>query len=382
MRCLSSLLLTGLASGALLAADVHLVEEIVAKINGDIITRSEIDRTRKQTQAELTARGVKGEALAKAMKEREKDILRDRIDQLLLVQKANILSINVDSEISRYMADIQLQNKIADSEKFQQWIREQTGMTFEDFRAETKNGMLTQRVIRQEVGSKISVPRAELQKYYEEHKKELVREEQVFLREILVSTEGKDEKSIAAAEKKAKSLADRARKGEKFHELARDNSDSASAQQGGDIGGWKRNMLSKNIEDMVFAQERNFVTDPIRTPNGFLILKVEEKHKAGLPPFEEVENEITEKLYMPIFQPRVREYLTKLRAEAFLEIKEGYIDTSAAPGKNTQWKDPAQLKPETVTKEEVAARVRRRRMLWMVPMPGTEIRVSKSSRSQ
>lgn len=382
MRCLSSLLLTGLASGALLAADVHLVEEIVAKINGDIITRSEIERTRKQTQAELTARGVKGEALAKAMKEREKDILRDRIDQLLLVQKANILSINVDSELSRYLADIQLQNKIADSEKFQQWIREQTGMTFEDFRAETKNGMLTQRVIRQEVGSKISVPRAELQKYYEEHKKELVREEQVFLREILVSTEGKDEKSIAAAEKKAKSLADRARKGEKFHELARDNSDSASAQQGGDIGGWKRNMLSKNIEDMVFAQERNFVTDPIRTPNGFLILKVEEKHKAGLPPFEEVENEITEKLYMPIFQPRVREYLTKLRAEAFLEIKEGYIDTSAAPGKNTQWKDPAQLKPETVTKEEVAARVRRRRMLWMVPVPGTEIRVSKSSRSQ
>jgi peptidyl-prolyl cis-trans isomerase SurA len=288
----------------------------------------------------------------------------------------------VDSELSRYMADIQLQNKIADSEKFQQWIREQTGMTFEDFRAETKNGMLTQRVIRQEVGSKISVPKAELLKYYEEHKKDLVREEQVFLREILVSTEGKDEKGIAAAEKKAKSLADRARKGEKFHELARDNSDSASAQQGGDIGGWKRNMLSKNIEDVVFAQERNYVTDPIRTPNGFLILKVEEKHKAGLPPFEEVENEITEKLYMPIFQPRVREYLTKLREEAFLEIKEGYIDTSAAPGKNTQWKDPAQLKPETVTKEEVAARVRRRRMLWMVPVPGTEIRVSKSSRSQ
>jgi parvulin-like peptidyl-prolyl isomerase len=382
MRCLSSLLLTGLASGVLLAADVHLVEEIVAKINGDIITRSEIDRTRKQMRAELTARGVKGEALEKAMKDREKDFLRDRIDQLLLVQKANVLSINVDSELSRYMADIQLQNKIADSEKFQQWIREQTGMTFEDFRAETKNGMLTQRVIRQEVGSKISVPKAELLKYYEEHKKDLVREEQVFLREILISTEGKDEKGIAAAEKKAKSLADRARKGEKFHELARDNSDSASAQQGGDIGGWKRNMLSKNIEDVVFAQERNYVTDPIRTPNGFLILKVEEKHKAGLPPFEEVENEITEKLYMPIFQPRVREYLTKLREEAFLEIKEGYIDTSAAPGKNTQWRDPAQLKPETVTKEEVAARVRRRRMLWMVPVPGTEIRVSKSSRSQ
>ncbi len=382
MRCLPSLLITGLAGGVLLAADVHVVEEIVAKINGDIITRSEIDRSRKQLQTELTARGVKGEALQKTMKEREKDFLRDRIDQLLLVQKANLLNINVDSELSRYLADIQLQNKIADSEKFQQWVREQTGMTYEDFRAETKNGMLTQRVIRQEVGGKINVPKAELQKYYNEHKNELVREEQIFLREILISTEGKDEKGIAAAEKKAKSLVDRARKGEKFHELARDNSDSPSVQQMGDIGGWKRGTLSKNIEDLVFSKERNYVTDPIRTANGFLILKVEDRHKAGLPPLEEVENEIMEKLYMPIFQPRVREYLTKLRQEAFLEIKDGYIDTSAAPGKNTQWKDPALLKPDTITKEEVAARVGRRRMLWAIPVPGTEIRVSKSSRSQ
>jgi parvulin-like peptidyl-prolyl isomerase len=298
------------------------------------------------------------------------------------VQKANILSINVDSELSKYLAEIQLQNKIADSEKFQQWIHEQTGMTWEDFRQETKNGMLTQRVIRQEVGGRISLPKPELQKYYEEHKKEFEREDQVFLREIFLSTEGKDEKAAALAEKKAKDLSARARKGEKFPEMARDNSDASSAQQGGDIGPWKRGALDKKIEDVVFNQERNFVTDPIRTPKGFLILKVEEKHKAGLAAFEEVENEITEKLYMPMFQPRVREYLTKLRQEAFLEIKEGYIDSSAAPGKSTGWVDPAQLKPETVTKEEVASRVRRRRLLWLTPIPGTQQTVSRTSRSR
>ncbi len=382
MKFFGSLLFLGLAGGALFAADVKLVEEIIAKINGDIITRSELDRTRRQMGAELQARGVKGEALTKAMQEREKDILRDRIDQLLLVQKANLLSINVDSELSKYMADIQLQNKITDSEKFQQWIREQTSMTYEDFRLETKNGMLTQRVIRQEVGGKISVPKPELQKYYQEHKKEFEREEQVFLREIFLSAEGKDEKAVAAAEKKAKDLVARLRKGEKFPEMARDNSDSQSAQQGGDIGGWKRGSLDKKIEEIVFNQQRNYVSDPIRTPNGFLILKIEERHKAGLPPFEEVENEITEKLYMPLFQPRVREYLTKLREEAFLEIKDGYIDTSAAPGKVTKWSDPAQLKPETVTKEEVASRIRRRRLLWMAPIPGTKTTVAKTSRSR
>ncbi|MCX6636972.1 MAG: hypothetical protein NT090_18100 [Acidobacteria bacterium] len=85
---------------------------------------------------------------------------------------------------------------------------------------------------------------------------------------------------------------------------------------------------------------------------------------------------------MPLFQPRVREYLTKLREEAFLEIKDGYIDTSAAPGKLTKWSDPAQLKPETVTKEEVASRIRRRRLLWMAPIPGTKTTVAKTSRSK
>jgi hypothetical protein len=67
----------------------------------------------------------------------------------------------------------------------------------------------------------------------------------------------------------------------------------------------------------------------------------------------------------------LREYLTKLRMDAFLEIRDGYVDTGAAPGKDTSWKDPAQLKPETVTKEEVAAQTRRRRLLWVIPIPGT-----------
>jgi peptidyl-prolyl cis-trans isomerase SurA len=65
----------------------------------------------------------------------------------------------------------------------------------------------------------------------------------------------------------------------------------------------------------------------------------------------------------------MRAYLTKLREDAFLEIREGYIDTGAAPGKDTSWQDPAQLKPQTVTKEEAALEVHRKRVLWMIPLP-------------
>jgi len=362
------------------AADVPggVVEEIVAKVKGDIITRSELDRTRKQLEVELKQRGVTGAEFDAALGEREKDGLRERIDQLLLVQRGKELNINVDPEVTKYIAELQLKSNIADPEKFQQFVREQTGQPYEDYRNEIRNGMLTQRVIRQEVGGRINIPHAELQKYYDEHKNEFMREEMVFLREILVSTEGKDQAGIAAAEKKAKDLVARAKKGEKFPELARQNSDSVTKQDGGDLGGFKRGALDKRIEALVFDKERGYVTDPIRIPNGFLVLRVEEKYKAGLASFEEVENEIMEKLYMPKFQPQIREYLTKLRQDAFLEIKPGYVDSGAAPGKNTAWSDPAQLKPETVTKEEVQNQTRRRKLLWTVPLPGTQTKPKSS----
>jgi parvulin-like peptidyl-prolyl isomerase len=371
------LLATSSALGlCLFAADSAVVEEIIAKVNGDIITRSELDRGHKQLEAELKARGAQGASLKESLSERSKDVLRERIDQLLLVQKGKELGINVEPEVSKYLAELQLQSKLVEPEKFQAYVREQTGMPFEDFKSDVRNNMLTQRVVRQEVGRLITIPRAELEKYYNEHKAEFMREDRVFLRQILVSTEGKDAGGIAAAEKKARDLSARAKKGEKFHELAKQYSDDAATKDNyGELGGFKRGELNKQVEDVVFDQERGFVTDPIRVTAGFIILKVEEKHKAGQASFEEVEQEVMERLYMPKFQPQVREYLTKLRTEAFLEIKPGFTDSGAAPGKNTAWTDPAQLRPETVTKEEVQNRTRRRRLLWMIPIPGTETSV-------
>jgi parvulin-like peptidyl-prolyl isomerase len=364
-----------------LAADVAVIEEIIAKVNGDIITRSEVDRSRRQMEAEMRQQGMNAQAIQKAVSEREPAILRDRIDQLLLVQKAKELSINVEGDISKQLAEYQRSMKLADPEKFQAAVREQTGMTFEDFKNEMRNSMLTDRVVRQEVGGKINISKAEIEKFYNDHKKGFVREEQVFLREILLVTEGKTPAQVAAIDKKAKDLVARARKGEKFAELAQDNSDAQSARQGGDLGGWKRGVLSKEIETLVFDKERGFVTDPLKVPNGFLILKVEEHVKSGQAQLEEVEQEITGKLYMPRFQPKIREYLTQLRQDAFLEIKPGWVDVGAAPGKDTAWKDPAQLKPETTTKEEVASRTRRKRLLWAVPIPGTKTSPKSSSKT-
>lgn len=370
------------SAAALLAADVQLIEEIVAKVNGDIITRGELAKQRRQIEAELRATGnVPAARIQQAVTEREKDILRERIDQLLLVQKGKELNINVDQDFSKYQAELQRRFNQSDPEKFQAFVREQTGLPYEDFRNDWKNGQITQRVVREQVSRSINVPRDEMRKYYDEHKNEFVRQERVFLRQILVSTDGKDEGGIAAAEKKAKDLVARARKGERFPELARDNSDAPTAQQGGDMGPWEKGKLREDIEALVWDKPRNFVSDPIRVPEGFLILRVDEHQKEGQAELEEVEGEIMEKFYGQRFQPALREYLTKLRQEAFLEIKSGWVDTGAAPGKNTAWSDPAQLKPETITKEEVAAQTRRRRLLWAIPIPGTSVTAKPKSSS-
>jgi peptidyl-prolyl cis-trans isomerase SurA len=364
-------------------ADPTLVEEIIAKVNGDIITRGDLERARRDLAARLQQQGVTGARLQEQLQSGSANILRDKIDQLLLVQKAKEMNLNVDGEVSKYLARLQAESKIADPEKFHEYVHQQVGMPYEDYRNEIKNSMLTERVIREEVARRIQIKPEELHKYYDEHKKDFLRDERVFLSEILISTDGKDAAGIAAAEKKAKDIATRAANGEKFADLARDNSDNpASARNGGDIGAFQKGSLRSDIEAAVWDKPRGFVTQPIKVDNGFLILKVEDHQKAGQATFEEVQNEIMDKLFMPRMEPAMREYLTKLRQDAFLEIKEGYVDSGAAPGKDTSWSDPAQLKPETVTKEEVSAQTRRRRLLWLIPIPGTRTSDNSNSSSR
>lgn len=361
------------------AADITTIEQIIAKVNGDIVTRTELERLRKQSEAELRQRGANAQQIAAAMKEREPDTLRDRIDQLLLIQRGKDLSINVDAEVSKYLANIQSENKIAEPEKFQAWIKEQTGMSFEDFRAEIKNSYLSQRVIGQEVASKVNIPRSEIEAYYNEHKSEFVRKERIFLREILIATEGKDP---AAMEKKAKDVAARAKKGERFAELVRDNSDATTAKGGGFLEPFEKELLGPEIISATWDKPKGHVTDPLKVPAGWLILRVEDHHKEGQAALEEIEGEIRERIYGPRMQPKVREFLTQLRLESFLEIREGFVDTGAAPGKDTSWTDPAMLKPQTVTKEEVMSQSRKKRLFMLFPIPGTNVNDNRKSSSK
>ena len=228
---------------------------------------------------------------------------------------------------------------------------------------------------------KTSLPKL-IEKYYADHKTEFVRKDQIFLSEIFISTAGKDPAGAAAAEKKAKDMVARVKKGEKFNELARDNSDNPeTARTGGEIGGQQKADMNSLVVDATWEKPKGYVTDPpVKLDGGYLILRVDEHHKPGQAEYEEVQQQINEKLYMDRFQPKIREYLTQLRQDAFVEVKEGFVDSSAAPGKNITWTDPAQLRPETVTKEEVTNKPRRKKLLWALPIPGTKTQPKSSSK--
>ena len=354
------------------AADVRVVEEIVAKVNGDVVTRGELEHNRQLLEQDLRNGGFTGERLQDALKQGEKDALRDQIDQLLMVQRGKDLDLKVDSDVSRRLAQMQVQSKIVDPDKFHQFVQQQTGMSFEDYKQQMTNQALTQKVISEEIGSRINIPEADLRKYYDEHEKDFVREEEVFLSQIVISTEGKTDQQVAEAEKKAKDLVERARNGEKFDDLARANSDDTeTASNGGELPPYKRSdgLLRKEIADIVFAQKKGYVTDPIKIPQGLLILKVDDHYAAGQADFDEVKDDIMQRMAQPLMGPKVREYLTKLRQDAYLQIKPGYVDTGAAPGKDTRWVDAIELKPQTVTKEEVVKEHKeKKKLLGFIPI--------------
>lgn len=374
-RRFSICLALALTPGVFAANEAIVIEQIVAKVNSDIITQGDLDESRDMLTQELKQQCRNDDNCVKEqLTKRETDVLRDQIDQTLLVQKAKDLNINVDSQVSKRVADAQVQMKMSDPEDFRRFIQKELGITVEDYREKMKQQLLQQEVIGQEVGSKIIVPRTEVLKYYDEHKDEFHRDkESVALQEILIAkrTSKGEELSDEDLKTKADAAYARAKRGEKFEELATELSDAVSASEGGHLGYLAKGELNGDIEKLVFNNDKGFVTEPIKVANGYIILKVSDRVSPGLQPLAVVENEITGKLWQPRFQPAIRTFLSKLREEAFLEIREGFVDSGAVAGKDTAWKDPAELKPETVTKDEVSVQTRRKRLLWVLPVPGT-----------
>jgi len=309
-------------SGGATHAGAKIIERIIAHVNSEIITQHRYDDELAQLRSRL-AEQYSGAELDAQVREQSKNLLRDLIDESLMVQKAKDLDINVETDVVKQLDDIRKRNNLATLEDLETEIEKQ-GMNYEDFKDNIRRSLLMREVIGHEVGSRIQVSQQETRKFYEAHKDEFKSPGMVHLQQILVST---DKRKPEEAEKRANEALAELKAGEKFSEVAKKYSDGSSAEQGGDVGMLKEGTLAPEISAAVGKLDVNEFSNPVQTKYGYVILKVLERYSPGIPKFEEVEQRVEEALYNQKMEPRLREYLTQLRKESYIYRAPGYVDT-------------------------------------------------------
>jgi peptidyl-prolyl cis-trans isomerase SurA len=314
------------------------VEEIIARVNNEIITRSELDHA-KETAAEEVEEDCKGKCTPEEQNtriaEHQATALKDLIDQSLLVQRGKDMGLSVETDVIKRLDSIRIQNNLTSMEDLEKAVTSH-GLNWEDFKDNIRKSILQQKVISQEVGSKVSISKEDVQKYYDDHKSEFIRPEQVALREIEVSTEGKKDSELPDLKKKAETALKRVKDGEDFGEIAKRFSDGSTAKQGGFLGVYKRGELSKELEDTVFKMKKNDLTDVLDTKQGYLVLQVLEHYDEGQQSLSKVENEIMDKMYSSRMEPKLKEYLKTLREQSYVVIKPGYEDIAGGGNSEIQ----------------------------------------------
>ena len=339
----------------------QVVEEIITRVNNQIITRSEYVRSKDQLRDQVKQEDPNN--ADKLYAEREKDVLRDLVDQALLLDKAKDLSITGDTELIKQLDQMRKDMKLASLEDLEKEATKQ-GISWEDFKQTQRNQIITRKVIGEEVSSHLSVTKEEEQAFYDAHKNEMEQPEAIRLSEILVAPktvtppapapaaapadpnappaatpppvdeaakQAADAAALSAAEAKANDLLKQIHDGAAFEDIAKKYSDGPSAADGGTLGTFKRGQLAKELEDRTFAMKAGDVTDVIRTKQGYVILKVVDHQMAGIPAMKDVLPKIQDALFYEKMQPALRIYLTKLREDAYIKYTEGFVDSGASP---------------------------------------------------
>jgi peptidyl-prolyl cis-trans isomerase SurA len=308
-----------------ITANGQVVEDVIARVNDQIITRSEYERAEKG----ILESAAQTHASQADVDDQQKNLLRDMIDQQILLAKGKELGISGEADMMRQLDEYRKQNHL-DSIDALQKAAEQQGVNFEDFKQNIRDHIISQQVIQSEVGRRINMTHAQEEAYYEAHKQDFQQPEQVHLSEILITTpDNATDAQIADAQKRADEAAAKIKAGSSFADVAKAMSGGPTASAGGDLGDFKRGTLGQVLEDATFSLPAGGVTVPIRTRQGFVILRVDSHQQAGVPPLKAIEPQVQEALYMQQMQPAIRDYLTKQRDQVYLDIAQGFVDTGS-----------------------------------------------------
>jgi len=321
-----------MAHGAAMRADV--IEQVLVKVNGDIITKTELEQRQVAAlRQRLNGQNVDpdmlktDEQLKKALAEITPHVLVNAIDELLLVQHGKELNLHLsDDQFKQVVNNIRKEQKLEKDEDFTRALAAEN-MTMDDLRKQLERQMIIEQVQRQEVGSKLTITEEEARQYYAAHPDEFTEPMAITLREILIevpSAAGGAGVNVAADDEAQKKIADvraRALRAEDFAKLAAEVSASSSKANGGLIGPFSRDDMSPTLQAMIDKMKPGEITQAIRTPRGYQIFKLESVKPAAVQPFDSVRDLIAEKVAGARTQTEMRKFLARLRTQAIIEWK-------------------------------------------------------------
>jgi len=300
---------------AFCSAEAKTVDRILAQVNDDIITMSEVNREVTAARRELATR-YSGEELEQQVQKAEKQILDAIIQDKLLYQKAVELGFNADIEadVSSAIQRIIKEYDLKDNEGLEKAL-EQQGSTLSELRDSYRKRIIINRLVDYFVSSRITLLTPEVEKYYKDHMMEYSSPEEVTLSEIQIAVTS-DEKE---AENRANDIYQRLQQGESFPTLASQYSSGTTAGKGGSIGTYLVSKLNAETLRAIKGLNEGEVSKPQREKNGYLIYRVDSRKLSVVRPLEEVRNEIRNRLYEKKFNPELERYVSQLKEEAYIQ---------------------------------------------------------------
>jgi peptidyl-prolyl cis-trans isomerase SurA len=334
MRALSRALPAALAAGGALlalllpwgASRAEILEEIVARVNDQVIVRSELQTRRGQVARQL-ADTMQGDELEQALAEAQDSLLLNMINEELLVQQAR-LNFDMEKYFDNLKNEFKRNNDITTDSQLNELLRGE-GLTMDEFRRILLRSNVPSDVLQFEVARQLAVSPEEIQAYYEQHRDEFSTPGAVTLREIVILEEGR-------SRDEARSLADqvvaRARGGEEFAALAAELSEAPSADDGGLVGPFAAGELAPALEELAFSLPPGQVAEPVATSYGFYILMVESRTEAEVAPLSQVRSQIDGAVRQEKYSRDVAAFLGKLWGTNQIVVNPRYATGALAEG--------------------------------------------------
>ena len=290
------------------------IDRIAAEVNGEIILYSEV----REHLFQMKSAGAVGEL---SDKEAEGKALDNLIDEKLIIQlgkekELDVSEREVDATVERFRKRVG-----ASKEQFEELLAAE-GMTMERYRDMLKDQLMSRMVISREVQSQVKLTDEDVDEYYKEHKEDFSTAPIIKARHILliVSKSGGDERETVVLNE-IRRIRQEIIDGLDFAEAAVKYSEGPSGVDGGDLGEVAPGVMVKPFEEAAFALEPGEVSEPVRTQFGYHLIKVDSKKESKLQPLEEVKKEVENRIYQKIVQEVRKEWIIRLKIEAFIDIK-------------------------------------------------------------